>query len=1007
MLGVLLGLALAAPPAVIGPSGPVWLGPLPPQGADGHGAPWSDLIVVVSPLSGQLYVQERDAPEVLRVWDGVEWTVDGAPITETWPVRREAAYTLTEAGRLAAVGGLGGDRRLVYDADGRLTRLRWPDGNVLSVEHDEEGRVTALRGPGLSRWRFEWGDAGLRAIDPLGRPTTFRLDDRGGQRLVEVQDALGRTARSWYTEDGTLQSIEDPRGLRLDWTVRGPLSRLQDSLARVWTLQHTPDGALTRLELPGGASWSWGYDSSGRLTRLQDPTGRLVRWERDRAGRIDTETNAGAVTRYSRDAAGRVVAISSPTGAITRLTRDASGDVIAILDAAGNQISIERYPGGMPMRITDAVGGRWRVGLDLQGRPDLVEDPTGRSILLGRGPLGRLRRIEDSRYGVTDLKRGASGELNGITGPEGTWGIVRDALGRPVTVREPSGRSWQLDRDILGEISRLTSGETFEIRRDSAGRPVEAGPMLWRWGATGLVEVTGPGVAWQLGRDAAGRLERVVADGGAQWLQFTRDFRGAIVAWEGLDGVDEVSRDASGAIVSSGDDTVRVGRGLRGAVERLTTPQGTWRWLRDAAGRVLRRLGPHELSLGFVRDDAGRVTLSRLSTGPLLRRRWVEASVLERVEDSRGQLIFEQLTAADRRGHVVQQQGLRDGTLRHSYDRDGRLSLVEGEQGALYSRTPEGSFGPGEAMALFDASGRLMEAQLTAGAPAWHVGQRTLSAFWSADGVLDELVGDQGMARLQHDSFGRLTEIAVLDEGAWRLGYDIRGRLRSVTPPDGGPIPLRWSPTGELLAIGDRAILFDAAGAAQVWATDGGAGGLTWLRGGTPGWRHGSLAQGWPRLLPSGAIEVFEGGPHITAEGAIEPISEVSTVTAPRVPWAGGRAALLPDALRPSTPWHAPLGLLEAAGVLGPLDRGDWAMCPRGEEGGRWPDAVPHPPLGPSAGSLPISDDPITVALICSVLPGGSPLEADSLAVLLLEVEAEVVDVPAKMLDTVVTVRRE
>lgn len=1000
-----LGAALALPPALLTPDGPAWLGPLPPR-ADGRtGAPWTDLVAVVSPVDGQLSVQERDHPEILRVWDGAGWTVDGARISETWPDHEQLAYTLVD-GRLRAVAGANGQQRFAYDPEGRLVRIRWPDGSQLRAEYADDGRVKRLTGPGISRWTFEWRPDGLRATDALGRVLVARVSEDGS---VEVQDALGRTARS--TADRS--RIEDPRGLSVSWEHRERISLLRDSLARTWTLRRDERGELARLEVPGGGSWAWEYDKLGLMSRVTDPSGRAVRWEYDRAGRVTAEVRGGTVTRYIRDEAGRVVQIASPSGAVLRLSRDAGGYVVAITTPSGNEYAIERFAGGLPLRITDPAGGRWTFGLDLLGRPDLVEDPTGRTTAVTRNTLGRVDRIADSRFGVTLLKRGLAGELNAIEEPGGLqWGLVRDSLGRVMAVQLPDGRTVRLGRDILGEITSISDGAPITVGRDGAGRPVVAGGLSWQWSGGGVLQgVQSPLLDLRFLRDLSGRLEGIEAGGGALWLRLTRDFSGRIVRWEGAEGVITVRRDLNGAIVErEGAGDLRLSRGPDGAVEKLVAEPGTWRWLRDAAGRVLRQLGPHELALGLVRDDAGRITLSRLSTGVLLHRRFVEASVLEHMEDFDGNALSEQLTALDRGGRIVEQQVLDGERIRRSYTPDGRLASIASAEGLVFTRTPEGSFGPGEAMTLNDGQGWLMEARPRAGVAAWGVAEGLLSAFWSEQGALEELVGERGMVRLQHDDFGRLSVVSDPSRGDWALSYDVRGRLRAVTPPDGETVPLLWSPEGDLLAIGERALVVSLPGGAQLWGTESGHGGALWMQGAAPFYRHGSLGQGWPRLTSSGQLALFEGGPLIDGHGAVEPLSGQPTVQPPPTPWAPGArgsAALRPDALMPTSLWHQPLQLMDALGGLASsLSDEGWTRCPAGGDAAGWPDPAVVPPLGPAPGDLPLRDDPFTVALICALLPGGEAPGPGLMREILLHEESERIDVPLDMMEGTLDVWR-
>lgn len=961
-----------------------------------EGAPWTDLVVVVSPLDGHLYLQERDNPDTLRVWSGGEWSVDGAAISESWPVRRDLMYDL-EDGRLSVVGGTGGRRRFSYDEQGQLTAVHWPDGQRILVSYDPEGRVAQIQGPGTLQWGYQWQDDVLRVTDSLGRQNIIERRSNRGTVQLSVQDPLGRLVRSVYTEAGGLEHVEDARGLRISIDRRDNIRRIDDGLSRSWVMQMGVRGEVKRLEMPGGGSWEWGRDSRGWLERLTDPSGRVTRWERDGDGHVIVEHRSGRVTRYNRDTQGRVTAIRTPAGGTIRLLRDRDGYITAITDPLGNRYSIERYAGGLPMRILDPGGGMWSFGVDLQGRPDLLTDPRDHTLFVQRGPTGHIAEVQDSHAGTTNIQRSLSGALTGIQTQDGRrWMLGYDPVGRVTGIQRPDGVSLKIYRDILGEIVGIEDRAMWSISRDGAGRPTAAGPLTWRWGSAGLTGVAQGSQQWWLGRDAAGRLEEVRV--GPLWYRFSRDFQGNVISWEGAEGTLTVTRGLSGSVVAANTTPeMTLTRNPSDQLERLAVGEKVWRWLRDAVGHTLRVVGPSGAALGFVRDEAGRITLSRLPSGAMLLRRWMTSSVLERIEREDGQPIREQLTAFDAQWRIAQLHGTEHPRQEWQYDEQGRLQRIQTELGVVYTDDGESRFGPGEAMVLLDEFGRLMEAQPADTLPSWGISNAHLSAFWDDNGVLTELVGDQGVIRLVHDELGRLQEVVDVDNGSWNLQYDILGRLSAVHPPNEPEIPLTWSPHGTLLSIGARDVVDGREGGALLWSDSEGVGETLWMQGGFV-WSQGHESV-WPRIDPDGQLQLFDGGPIITQWGALEPITQQPTVTAPPLPWVrdGHRlAALWPHALMPSTPWHDPLQLFVELGALSVDADTGWSHCPQSAVSmdTRWPQHEVHPPFGPSPGDLPFVEDPFTLALLCAVLPGGTPLGVETFWDALFGEEAERLDVP-------------
>lgn len=358
------------------------------------------------------------------------------------------------------------------------------------------------------------------------------------------------------------------------------------------------------------------------------------------------------------------------------------------------------------------------------------------------------------------------------------------------------------------------------------------------------------------------------------------------------------------------------------------------------------------------------------------------------------------MTVFDNAGRITQQQGLGRPREDRTYGPGGELRTILTEAGLIFERSGSTSFGPGEAMVLYEPSGRLLEARPATHLPDWGIASEMLSAYWSPSGLLSELVGDHGVIRLHHDAFGRLAEVEELDRGSWKLAYDIRGRLWKVTPPDGPVVSLLWSPSGELLSIGERALLYDLEGGVQAWATDAHGGSALWLRGGYT-WLQSASSQDWPRLTVDGHIALFKGGPTITSDGALEPISGLPTLLRTSMPWTlngAPRAAMDPAPLMPQSVWHDVPSLLADLGVLTPIIGSDWAACPSLPSELPWPDPAVRPPLGPDPTWLPLREDPFTMALICAMVQQQLPLSQDWMRSVFLHEEAEAVDIPVRLL---------
>ncbi|MDP6935591.1 MAG: hypothetical protein QGG40_21915, partial [Myxococcota bacterium] len=133
------------PAAYLGPDGPTWVGPLPPDSRwKGRGT-----ILVVDPWNGNLVVEVEDSPSRVRSWRDGGWWLEEEMLTSTSDApHTEVRYEWTED-RLSLVRTWSGIQcRYQYDDQGRLHRLVWADGARVLVGYDEQGRVDQIEGPG-------------------------------------------------------------------------------------------------------------------------------------------------------------------------------------------------------------------------------------------------------------------------------------------------------------------------------------------------------------------------------------------------------------------------------------------------------------------------------------------------------------------------------------------------------------------------------------------------------------------------------------------------------------------------------------------------------------------------------------------------------------------------------------------------------------------------------------------------------------------------------------------
>jgi RHS repeat-associated protein len=363
-------------------------------------------------------------------------TTTGAAWTRASYVYDDVAEAGPNArGRLARVTDTAGVHRLRHDAAGRVVREEHElDGwrFVFSQSFDLLGQPLARSHPRESnpRARVEWSyDAdgfltGVRdGVGGLVYAGGIRLDARGRAAELHTGDGV-RTREDRDPVNDFLRELEVRRGgqllerLRYAFDPGGRLTEVRDlrEPGRDRSFAYDPLNRLVAASGPFGsglaqATLQFGYDLAGNLVRKDgvargygaggagphaltsvggaplayDAAGNLVRFGArgyawDSLGRLQTVTDAGQITRFSYDHAGRRVETAGPGGTRWQVTDDFEWDgerATVHVFAAGRRIASRSFA-FTPERATAAAARGFR--------------PEDRAILgaLALGPLFAL-----------------------------------------------------------------------------------------------------------------------------------------------------------------------------------------------------------------------------------------------------------------------------------------------------------------------------------------------------------------------------------------------------------------------------------------------------------------------------------------------------------------------------------------------------------------------------------------------------------------------------------------
>ena len=950
---------------------------LGPTLADGEHL-WFDGACSVQVVAVDLEAEERGL-ELVRRWGREGWTWVEQPVADTGAIEvlRDAAGDYigralgeTRLQRTASRPAMNTKGQVVGTEDrwatatGDVATLRWEGGSLVQVS-GPSGQTTYSYVAGALT-RIQTGDGGVVNLAPglIQTPAaTWRCQVEGAGTNIEVGGSRWRVEGS---REGGKQRVTDPaggvtetrwdRGALTGWTdPGGGVTRVERSAGRVtllssaagsWSFAWSGTGEQPQLTgLNGGGSWSLAYDAAGNVKALTDPLGRLATWSFGGDGLVRSWGRGSPKRVWERDSSGRVTGLGE--GGRVGLRRDSAGRIVGVGDGAGGEWRLVRSVDGRISEVSDPGGARWLLTWDAVGRLVELSDPVGRITRVSRTAAGIATvTIEGQSW---QFGRDSEGRATSAEDPWGRrWTISRDALGRAVAVGRPDQTTIRIPRDALGNIvgvqdSGNAYGNDFAITRDAAGHPVAwsrgRASGAWTWEGDRLSGVRGPGVQFEVQRDAAGQITGVELGSGERWT-LARDEAGRVLRVDGVGAV-TLGRDTAGRVVSllgpAGD--VRVERDGRGLVSRVRAQDRSWGFRRDAAGRLTSVEAPEDVRLGVDRDAAGRPLLARFSDGSLARYVWDRSGVAVMLQDADGVLTAVTGWTLDGLGRITRLRGEEPVLLQ----RDPLGALIVQEGAEVWSRGADRVEGPGEASLTWDREGRPAQAQMPPGAPpAWGVADGRVDWVTDVEGALSQISGGRGTVTLAHDALGRLTgwTAPTLRAGAtaMTIARDALGRLVSVGPTGGvrrealgweGLLALAGSPRASVADIGQGrpggGVLVDARRTPLLVAP---LGRVAVAPSGLP------LTAATGEVGAAGRFQPVAGGPLVGLLDAIDPVSGQSTsapwpmpgvargweVRSSESPWpepdAHANPVWDPHPFAAEAPWGDPLALLVEVGEL-------------------------------------------------------------------------------------------
>ncbi len=326
--------------------------------------------------------------------------------------------------------------------------------------------------------RYEYNKRGDKTavICPSGAVTSYRYDEAG--QLTEIIDANGSVTQYRYDNAGNVSSIEDAKGavIRYAYDAARRLTTVTDPLGRTTTYGYDAAGNLTEITDPSGHAIQLSYDADGRLVKKTADHAVTVSYTYNDLGQRTSMTDATGTSRYSYDAAGRLVTVTEPDGAETTAGYDAAGQRTSLSYPGGLVVDYGYDGNGRLTSLTDSRAGAAAYALDADGRllTEQLPGRHGRRYHYRDGLLHRLVVVRDDHEVLaTSLTHDPDGRIASLRDQDHVRDYRYDPAGQLVSIvqrpcgprpaerhAEPDARELRIEYDAAGNRVRVKDGSS-------------------------------------------------------------------------------------------------------------------------------------------------------------------------------------------------------------------------------------------------------------------------------------------------------------------------------------------------------------------------------------------------------------------------------------------------------------------------------------------------------------------------------------------------------------------
>ncbi len=545
-----------------------------------------------------------------------------------------------------------------------------------------------------------------------------RSDD--GVTLVDFVAIGALDPEDWVyrTADGTRLDIRRVFGLR----------KLTDRNAN--SLTFTEDG----ITHSSGESVAFTRDAAGRITAITAPGGVTLGYAYDEHGYLASFVNrAGETNRFEYvphpAAPGRrlLQTIVDPLGnRALAAGYDDDGRLVSQTDAAGNAVTFANDIPNRRQTVTDRLGNATVHEYDMRGNIVRTVDALGNVTLRGYDENDNEVSVTDPLGNVTtrtfDAKRNKLTE----TDPLGhTTSYTYDDAGNQLSSVDPLGRVTLNTYNEAGSPLTTTDqmGNTSGFGYDGAGNLNEMRDALGR-------------TTMSMGYNAAGRLTQLTDAAGVS-RSFTYDVLGNQTGMSSVWVNPENPTDTREVSTLTQYDS-------SGRATNTVDASGNGAWTRyNAAGKPLARADKLGNVTEFVYDALGNAIQTRLPTG----------LTSETVYDAEGRAVLSVVPHAS---------GAPANATRTVYDALGRVVRTEALSGVVIAISPQQTDNGVEFFSQVTSPGTVISAER--------------SVYDAAGRVIEKIEPTGASTRYAFDAAGRNTAIADDNDNLTEFEYDAAGQ---------------------------------------------------------------------------------------------------------------------------------------------------------------------------------------------------------------------------------------